>query len=121
MHLPPVFSPAFSVASPVTIDLGGKQYRSHASGSRYPMTCEPRHCSLGLDFASWPGMAKLAVFFRRIINSCDSRDTNNRNTCDLSLPRLCASLLIASDSMKRLAGRQPGGVIPCVSKGISCP
>ena len=122
MHLPSVFFPAFSVASPVTIEPCGKQYRSHASGSRYPEVCEARHWRLGLDSASWPGMAKLAVFFRRI-NSCDSRDTKSRNTCELGPPRLGVSLRIASasDSMKRPTKGQPGGIIPCVSKGISCP
>jgi hypothetical protein len=30
-------------------------------------------------------------------------------------------LLIASDSMKRPTGSQPGEIISCVSKGISCP
>ena len=122
MHLPPILFPAFSVASPVTIELGGKQYRNHASGSRYPEVCKTRHCRLGLDSAAWPEMAKLTVFFSRISSdSSGSRDTNSRSTCDPGPPRLGASLLIASGSMKRPAKGQPGGIIPCVSKGISCP
>jgi hypothetical protein len=126
VHFSPVLFPAFSVASLVIVVLSDKQYIRHADESRYPMTCEAHHCGFRLDSASWPGMTKLAVFFRRINNrdSCDSRDsrdTNSRNTCDLSPPRLGVSLLIASGSMKRPANGQPGGIIPCVSKGISCP
>ena len=117
MHFSPVISPAFSVAGLVIVVLSGKQYIRHADENQYPMACEAHPCGFRLDSGSWPGMTKLAVFFRRI-NSCD---TNSRNTCDLSPPRLGVSLLIASGSMKRPKNGQPGGIIPCVSKGISCP
>ena len=120
MHFSPVLSPAFSVASLVIVVLSGKQCIRHAGVSQYPMACEAHHYGFRLDSGPWPGMTKPAVFFRRI-NSCDSRDTNSRNTCDLSPPWLGVSLLIASDSMKRPTNGQPGGIIPCVSKGISCP
>lgn len=120
MHLPSVLFPAFSVASPVTIELGGKQYIRHVGGSRYPIACKAHHFGFGLASGSWPGMTKFVVFFRRI-NNRDSRDTKSRDTCDLSPPWLCAFLLIASGSMKRPTDSQPGGIISCVSKGISCP
>ncbi len=120
MHLPPVFFPAFSVTSPVTIELGGKQYIkyiSHADGSQYPVACEAHHCGFRLDSGSWPGMTKFVVFFRRINSRDTSRDTKSCN----SPLRPGVSLLIASGSMKRPTNGQPGGIIPCVSKGISCP
>ena len=81
MYSPFVFFPAFAVASPVTIELCGKQYIRHAGGSRYPMACKAHHCWFRLDFGSWPGMTKFIVFFRRI---------NSYGTCDLS-PSCCAS------------------------------
>jgi len=39
----------------------------------------------------------------------------------VTIELLGVSLLIASDSMKRPTGSQPGEIISCVSKGISCP
>ena len=117
MYSPFVFFPAFAVASPVTIELCGKQYIRHAGGSRYPMACKAHHCGFGLDSGLWPGTTKLVAFFRQI----NSRDTNSCDTCDPSPPPLGVSLLIASDSMKRPTGSQPGEIISRVSKGISCP
>ena len=115
MQFSSVFSPAFAVASPVTIELRGKQYKRHTGGSRYPEASKAHHCWFRLDSGSWPGMTKFIVFFRRI-NSGDTRG--------LSPLWLCVSLLIvliAPGSMKSPTGSQWDGFIPYVSKGISCP
>jgi hypothetical protein len=48
---------------PISIDSASEQhYKRHTGGSQYPVTFKARHCWLGLDSGSTPGMTRFIVF-----------------------------------------------------------